>query len=217
MGVLDNVGNNGADLNSFESIFRSIPLFGFTLLWRGVSCSWEIENARNIKNGHRKLYNNALEAFNGLDRESDLQSLILSNQSFHCNYFVANMEDFHDYFCVGIVDKYARGKRPSSMACKVYSIVDLLSIANFFKSMLGDLPSPFLGPETSLTTREQDILKLISEGNSQKQMAETLGISNSTVESHKSRLFTKFQVRSSAELIHKAYLRKEVFLRKEIR
>ena len=90
----------------------------------------------------------------------------------------------------------------------VYLRSDLLSIMNSIKAILGDMPNGISDPDIPLTRRELDILELISEGKSQKEIAAILGISNSTVESHKSRLFSKFQVRSSAELINKAYLSK---------
>lgn len=55
----------------------------------------------------------------------------------------------------------------------------------------------------SLTKREKDVLDLVRQGYTQKKISSVLGISNSTVESHKSRLFKKFEVRSSIELVTK--------------
>lgn len=54
------------------------------------------------------------------------------------------------------------------------------------------------------THRECDILKLLAKGNSSKLIAQALNISYHTVESHRKNLFTRFEVRSTAELIYLA-------------
>lgn len=54
---------------------------------------------------------------------------------------------------------------------------------------------------TPLTARERQIARSLVSGKSSKQIAADLGISFRTVEAHRGRLFTKFDVSSTAELI----------------
>ena len=55
-----------------------------------------------------------------------------------------------------------------------------------------------------LTDREQQILALISEGRTGKEMARTLGISPHTVEHHRQNLMAKLDLHNRAELIQYA-------------
>jgi LuxR family maltose regulon positive regulatory protein len=55
-------------------------------------------------------------------------------------------------------------------------------------------PSPEL-----LSHREQDVLKLIGGGLSNKQIAQTLNIAPETVKSHAKSIFTKLEVKSRTE------------------
>ena len=55
-----------------------------------------------------------------------------------------------------------------------------------------------------LTKRELDILRFIAEGLTSKQISDKLFISEKTVEAHRKNMFVKFDVKNSANLIHKA-------------
>ena len=54
-----------------------------------------------------------------------------------------------------------------------------------------------------LSNREQEVVNLLLEGKSNKLIAASLGISESTVEFHLKRIYTKFQVSSRMELVLK--------------
>ena len=58
-------------------------------------------------------------------------------------------------------------------------------------------------PELKFTTREIEIIKLISEGLTSHEMAEKLFISPRTVETHRANLIKKTGVKNSVELIRK--------------
>ena len=60
------------------------------------------------------------------------------------------------------------------------------------------------GAGSSLSPRERDILRLLGEGCSTKEIADKLVISPSTVHSHRSNLMTKLGLNSRRELIHYA-------------
>ncbi|MEU3272839.1 response regulator transcription factor [Saccharomonospora sp. NPDC006951] len=55
-------------------------------------------------------------------------------------------------------------------------------------------------PETILTAREEEIVKLIAEGNSSKEIAEILVISAKTVERHRANILHKLGMRDRLEL-----------------
>lgn len=56
-----------------------------------------------------------------------------------------------------------------------------------------------------VTPREKEVLVLVAKGNSTKQVADILGISVRTVESHRINMLKKMKVNNTAELIKKAY------------
>ena len=52
-----------------------------------------------------------------------------------------------------------------------------------------------------LTTREREVLQLLAEGKGNKEVAGILGVSLYTVETHRSNIFQKLNLHSSAELV----------------
>lgn len=59
-------------------------------------------------------------------------------------------------------------------------------------------------PRDPLTTREREVLQLIAEGNSTKQIGSLLGISAKTAETHRSRVMDKLEIRDTAGLVRYA-------------
>jgi DNA-binding NarL/FixJ family response regulator len=78
------------------------------------------------------------------------------------------------------------------------------------------LDSRVVSPETKmydlLTSREREVLQLIAEGNTNRLIAERLGISEKTVEKHRSNLMSKLKVHDVASLIRIAIRQKLIFL-----
>ena len=58
--------------------------------------------------------------------------------------------------------------------------------------------------KNSLSTREHEVLQLVAEGKGNKEIAETLGISIKTVQSHRTNTMRKLQVHSASELVRYA-------------
>ncbi len=54
-----------------------------------------------------------------------------------------------------------------------------------------------------LTTREQDVLELLLQGASTKEIAKSLGISPKTVEKHLTKIYRKYNVTSRVEILVK--------------
>jgi DNA-binding NarL/FixJ family response regulator len=59
-------------------------------------------------------------------------------------------------------------------------------------------------PSQPLSTREREILKLIAEAKSSKEIGDLLCISARTVERHRSNIMDKLHVRKTAELVRYA-------------
>lgn len=59
-------------------------------------------------------------------------------------------------------------------------------------------PAPAL---SQLTSREREVLQLIAEGHSSKEISELLGVSFKTVESHRSRLMLKLGIHKVSQLV----------------
>ncbi len=56
-------------------------------------------------------------------------------------------------------------------------------------------------PVDPLTTREREVLKLVAEGGSNKELADLLCISIRTVESHRANIMRKLDIRDTANLV----------------
>ena len=63
------------------------------------------------------------------------------------------------------------------------------------------------GPSEPLTPREQEVLKLIAEAHSNREIAEILHLSAKTVESHRGNLLRKLGMRDRVELVRYAIRR----------
>ena len=59
-------------------------------------------------------------------------------------------------------------------------------------------------PYETLTAREREVMQLVCEGSSTKEVARTLGIGVKTAENHRSRVLQKLQTRNTAELVRYA-------------
>ena len=63
------------------------------------------------------------------------------------------------------------------------------------------------GPSEPLTPREQDVLKLIAEAHTNREIGEVLHLSEKTVESHRGNLLRKLGMRDRVELVRYAIRR----------
>lgn len=72
-------------------------------------------------------------------------------------------------------------------------------------SILADSVAHPESTEAEITPREKEVLKLVARGHSTKQIADQLGISIRTVETHRINMLKKMEVNNSAELVRKAF------------
>jgi DNA-binding NarL/FixJ family response regulator len=77
------------------------------------------------------------------------------------------------------------------------------------EAVTGDSPAPEDAgdPYETLTDREKQVLKLVAEGRSNKEVAELLGISVKTAMSHREHVMTKLHAHNRTELIRFALKR----------
>lgn len=73
-------------------------------------------------------------------------------------------------------------------------------LKNLNKFLLG-IESNLRSKDEVFSQREREVLELLSEGKSSREIAETLFITERTVESHRKNMITKGQVRNTVELI----------------
>jgi DNA-binding NarL/FixJ family response regulator len=68
----------------------------------------------------------------------------------------------------------------------------------------GGLPHTPSKDEDKPTTREREIIQLLAEGSSNKEVADKLGISVKTVETHRAAIMRKLGLHSIGELVRYA-------------
>jgi DNA-binding NarL/FixJ family response regulator len=69
------------------------------------------------------------------------------------------------------------------------------------------MADPSTGPQEPLTTREQEVLKLIAEAHTNREIGEILHLSEKTVESHRANILRKLGMRDRVELVRYAIRR----------
>jgi len=62
-------------------------------------------------------------------------------------------------------------------------------------------PTVAVGEEAHLTTREEDVLRLLAKGRRSKEIADELGVGIGTVNTHVRHIYEKLHVRSRAEAV----------------
>ena len=73
--------------------------------------------------------------------------------------------------------------------------------SSMIERMVGDGPGQTADPIERLSNRELQVLNLIGQGKTTREVAETLGLSVKTVESHRQRIKKKLNLRTSAQLV----------------
>ena len=106
-----------------------------------------------------------------------------------------------------------RGLRPATLGVALHQInrcdkpalliavyvTPPIAKAMMSKSLLGQPLEPS-DPASSLTTRQREVLQLVAEGRTIKEIAAILNVSPKTVEFHKYRLMEQLDLRTTAEL-----------------
>ena len=69
------------------------------------------------------------------------------------------------------------------------------------------LDDPDAGPREPLSVREKEVLKLIAEAHSNREISEVLHLSEKTIESHRANILRKLGMRDRVELVRYAIRR----------
>lgn len=77
-------------------------------------------------------------------------------------------------------------------------------LLNDFSDRVSSPVQPPASPRSRLTSREREIVQLLAEGKSSKEVASVLGISVKTAETHRANIMRKLQVHSVSELVRYA-------------
>ena len=72
------------------------------------------------------------------------------------------------------------------------------------KLLLGAYLSGSTAAPNALTLREREVLQLVAEGNTTKQVASALGLTTKTAESYRTRLMAKLDIHDTAGLVRYA-------------
>jgi two-component system response regulator FixJ len=102
-------------------------------------------------------------------------------------------------------------EKPFSNEDLLASIREAFSAYNDSKKHRGTIAELRKG-HTSLTTREREVMRHIVAGASNRQLAEYLGISDRTIEVHRSRVMKKMGAESLADLVRKYTLCEKTIL-----
>ena len=120
---------------------------------------------------------------------------------------------FHDSDQVirSVLDAGARGfLLKSDSACELVAAVDaLLGNKTYFTSKVAAMVlegylrggSPFAADPSPLTARERQVVQLLAEGSSTKEVAVSLGLSSKTAETHRSNIMRKLQIHCVSDLV----------------
>ena len=85
----------------------------------------------------------------------------------------------------------------------------LAQVLEDFLQRGGHLSQPLQGSWEDLTPREQEIIALIGQGMTNKEIAKDLGISDKTIKTHLSRIFAKLKISRRIQLVLQSSLTKK--------
>lgn len=126
-----------------------------------------------------------------------------SPDSFILKYHISNIHNEKVYIKHEII-LYKMEKQIIAVSY-IYDITKKEKIELYFKELDGQNGSRFSKDHrTKISSREKEVLKLVADGFSSKQIADRLFISNHTAISHRKNLIEKFNVRNTAQLIKRA-------------
>jgi DNA-binding NarL/FixJ family response regulator len=151
----------------------------------------------------------ALPLLNGLDAARQIKQ-INSNIRVVFVTIQTNRDYVREAFeagASGYVLKQSASSELFSAINEVYNGRFFLSSVISERFLAGKLTVPEMNPLklfTSLTPRQREVLQLVAEGRSAKEIAAQLYISVKTVEFHKKHLMEELNLRTSAELIRYA-------------
>ena len=126
------------------------------------------------------------------------------------------MTDVHllrKFFQIGVNGYLPHTASSDQLGKAVQTIIaGQIFVPDFFKNQLAEMSLGIQsGDYSQLTTREKEVLRLIIDEHTTKEIAEKLYISNSTAETHRLNMIHKLGVRNTAGLVREG-LRKGLYI-----
>jgi two-component system, NarL family, response regulator DegU len=174
----------------------------------GTKCLEQVAKKRP----HVVLLDLEMPVMNGVDcaeqlilRYPDLKIIILTMHD--------NEKSILHMVEIGVNSFLLKNSDPAELERAIYSVVDRDFYHNDFlvsvlrKSMRSQLKArrPDFAAGSLLSDREQEVLRLICEDKTTKEIAATLGISEKTVHSHKLNVQAKLEVKTTVGMVRAAY------------
>jgi DNA-binding NarL/FixJ family response regulator len=155
----------------------------------------------------------SMPELNGLDATRRIHKILPSTGILILSLY------FSDQLLRDVVEAGARGYVLKSDTDRdlVAAVTLIANGKTFFTACASDLilkdssAQPLAGSDTQLlerhrlTPREREILQLLTESKTNREVADLLGISRKTVEAHRTNLMRKLQVHSISELVRYAF------------
>ncbi len=111
------------------------------------------------------------------------------------------LKEKHQTLCVGLIYTFCPPDKLKKFDALIYFTDKDVRIQNTIKSILKTQQSNSLSSsDTSLTKREKQVLKLLVDGNTTKQIADTLFISAHTVNAHRKNIMKKLDIKTVSGL-----------------
>lgn len=104
------------------------------------------------------------------------------------------LKDFKNFELTGAIEKVMRGEKFISRSASQVLAENMLS-TEYANAKLN---------RVEMTKREMEIIELISRGLNNKEIAEKIFVSTSTVDAHRYNILKKLEVKNTAEMITKA-------------
>ena len=140
-----------------------------------------------------------------LERRPDLRVLILSMHDNEQYFFEALRAGASGYVLKSAADRDLVEACRAAMRGEPFLYPDAVQRAD--PRLPRARPRRRAGPEDPLTPRESEIVKLIAEGHSNREIADELVISEKTVERHRANMLEKLGMRDRVELTRYAIRR----------
>ncbi|MDX3905553.1 MAG: response regulator transcription factor [Pigmentiphaga sp.] len=99
----------------------------------------------------------------------------------------------------GVQGYIPRSSSPAALAAAVSLVLAGGECYPRREALVPELSMPAKNPVRGLTKRQEEILRLLVQGHSMREIAERIGISSATVKSHARTLYWKLNVRNQAE------------------
>lgn len=112
------------------------------------------------------------------------------------------LKDFKNFELTGAIEKVMRGEKFISRSASQVLAENMLS-TEYANAKLN---------RVEMTKREMEIIELISRGLNNKEIAEKIFVSTSTVDAHRYNILKKLEVKNTAEMITKAIKMKLLLL-----